>query len=58
MSGSHQGLNMNYADQPVYDNFAVDSRSTVNQLAAANPCHAHASYFYFYVQSETNFCGS
>jgi hypothetical protein len=36
----YEGLCMVDADQPVYDSFAIDSRATVNQLAAANAATA------------------
>jgi hypothetical protein len=38
---------MNDADQPVYDTFAVNSKSTVNQLAAANARHPCELFFRF-----------
>jgi hypothetical protein len=41
----YEGLHVADADQPVCDTFAVDSRATVNQLAAANDRHPCELFF-------------
>jgi hypothetical protein len=51
----YEGLRMVDADQPVYDSFAIDSRATVNQLAAANARHPCELFFTFTCNQKQTF---
>jgi hypothetical protein len=51
----YEGLHMVDADQPVYDSFAIDSRATVNQLAAANARHPCELFFTFTCNQKQTF---
>lgn len=50
-----EGLHMADADQPVCDSFAINSRATVNQLAAANARHPCELFFTFTCDQKQTF---
>jgi hypothetical protein len=41
----YEGIRMKDEDQPVYDSYPIDSRATVNQLAAANARQTNDIFF-------------